>query len=610
MRVQQFGGMEPRTPAQLLRPGQAQLAVNVDVTNGTLRPFRAPAPAGKVVDLLGQPYEGTPRAFMNVGGVFVGLEEDLFWCEDPRRTDGEGSTLFVQGGKLYRTSKSAVLAGREPVQLGIAPPEKAPAPSLRPGQGCFSEWDLAGCQETAPKACDDQSPPEARAYRMTYVTACGEESAPSVPSEILDVANGDGVSLVDTNTPPANAVTKRYYRSAVTTKGETMWLLVAELGVGELIFHDAVCPGDLGGALVTDDHYPPKDCLQGVTVTNNLQTVVWTDSSFWVSEVRLPHAYKPATRTQLPHSIRFMRGHVAAVEGDQLYNMMAGTDGYPFLIDTAGVAPRVHQINKWLPAATTYGHTDHMGVVFYTAKEGIVAIDRATAKVFTDFAMTDRDWALYGPYDVRLSGVGNHLFAWVKQPGARSLAFTTGMLSQDRPMAMVEVAANVTMGVSNVEAGMHVLVGNTVYLWGASGDDMSYEWISRVELSAGRWHPTTIKVEGDFPRGGRAMQEARVELEEWRRHHCALCPSQFFEEHPKYKHFQPSLMNINNAVTITVYCDGDPIYTRPVSTSRPVRLPRVRRGLGWHVRITGTVAVDEVHFQSSINDLTREGGHA
>jgi hypothetical protein len=57
-------------------------------------------------------------------------------------------------------------------------------------------------------------------------------------------------------------------------------------------------------------------------------------------------------------------------------------------------------------------------------------------------------------------------------------------------------------------------------------------------------------------------------------------------------------------LVINIYVDGHLAYNREVSHSRPFRLPKSRKGIEWEIEVCGKSVVEEIHLATSIEELT------
>lgn len=611
MRILDFSGEIPKTKPQALPQNGASYAENVDLYGGLLRAHRVPLMVSSLVDEYGNIItdEANAQFFMRVGKRYVGFDRPLHWVKDPRESAGSDTVLFVRDGRLYRLSGRMIDNGIGAKPVGIEPPANPPTVVVNKGGGCEVSWEAQGC--VTYEDCDQQADaPELRGYRITYVNECGEESAPSEVSALIDIYNGDGAIVVDGNTPPDNAVLRRYYRSATTTDGETVWLYVGEDVIADATFYDDVCAWALGEALTTEDHLPPSDCLDGVTLTRDLQTIVWSNNQFWVSEPRLPHAYKPETRVRVPYPIVFISSYTPTVEGDTHYDNVVATRPYLYAIDVRDDGQtNVKELQYTYEAVSPFGHTAYDGMTVYVSYAGLVGVRGTSVSLLTDELMTEREWGDFQLETMTLSSYHERVFAWYGRQQRSGLLFTLPIYDKRRPLTMSRLTLDVHNALT-ADDGMFMLMRNGIYKWGAGSQRMTYKWRSRIEVNSARWFPTVLKVVSDaMEYVGSNVQQIRREYSLWCNTRPQLDPMAFFEENPQYRAYMAQIINAVG-VKVTLYCDGSVYTERAIRFLNPVSLPKRKRGIEWAIEITGKTEIREIHLQKSRNDLQNDGGHA
>ena len=182
-------------------------------------------------------------------------------------------------GKLYRQSESRILQKKPPIQVGITKPDckNPPRAEVMSQAGCKEEQIEQICPDNTDENCNtDGYPPQLTAYKFTYVNKCEEESTDSMPSNYVEVMNGDAVRLTVDDTPPENAVKRRWYRAVADDDGNANWLYVGTTSVAENTFYDVTCPLSWGSMLQTENDAPPPECIKGVANIGNLRTIVWS----------------------------------------------------------------------------------------------------------------------------------------------------------------------------------------------------------------------------------------------------------------------------------------------------------------------------------------------
>jgi hypothetical protein len=611
-RLTRFDGLAPKIDPQDQQPNGAVVAENCDLYGGRIDPHPALGDVGTPVTVDGELLVGRVSTLYRAGPVWVGFVEDTFVAPDPSERAGEDSFLFVRDGQLWRSSAAWILDKQGPVRVGISPPRCPPTASLLAGGGTalvFPAMNCDGAPDPNDISCNvDADAPEARAYVVTYVTTCDEESAPSLPSGIVDVRNGDSVVLVDSDVPPDNAVARRWYRSIAGADGLAVWLFVAETPIAAPGYVDDVPSMALGEALPTEDHLPPPTCLQGVAVLGDAVTLVWSGDQFWMSEPRLPHAYPPLWRKRLRFPILAVLGVTADTEGQETYLGYVVTTGAPYFLSGVGpedVTPREYSLHE--PGASRHCACIAEGSLVYASTRGLIQLRGPNAASILSPEVTEIEWQQFDPAGLKLAHDNGRLWGFAPLqsfvlPGShyredRGRFLTTLTLRADGVFAGPDTPLTV------VQSGQN---GARLQQWGAGTGVMRSRWRSRVFTMPGEWWPAAAKVVADFPRESVHVTRARRMLAMWEQQHGDCRLDQFFNHHPELRRFEPELSSLRPHVTLRLFADGVEYYSRALHSSRPVRVPP-RRAIDWQVEVGGDLPIREVHFETSIQDLVQLG---
>lgn len=612
MRLTTFEGMYPKIDSQDSPPKAAILAENCDLYSGRIDPFPALGNPQTIVNINGMvDPEGKYETLYRAGSVLVGFPEHTFVVEDISRRAGDSTFLFVQDGKLKRSSGEWLLAKREPEIVGVSSPLLAPILSVSTTGGAeiLSPPDML-CETDVAENCEEANPEEVRAYLMTYVSRSGcasgdEESAPSPASEIVEVPEQGSVILVDPNTPPSNAVARRYYRSVVSSEGRGVWLYVGESPIDAVAFVDGVHPFDLGAPLTTENWLPPPECLDGVAVLGDGLTVVWSGERFWVSEPRLPHAYSPVHKYELRFPIVAMVGVMTPVEGAVHHNILCVTKGNPYAI--VGELPEmvdIKELQVWEPAVTPYGFTVGEGFMAYVSEFGLCAFTGGEVTRLLDNETTDLEWQAFDLRTLKLQYWNGRLWAFGKE---RSFVYPFTRHRKDRPSTLVMLTLHPTAAYASPDFPLTLAFGNVATQWGKGTGRMQARWLSRVFTLPGHWWPAAMKVVADFPPENNGAKRARRAFEAWVSQNRKLDKCRFFELNPQFAEYEGLLTGSGPWVHTRLTADDREIVSRQVHSSKPFRVPRVRRGIDWTFEIVTNVPVREVHLETSIQDLTQLG---
>ena len=603
MRITRFEGLIPKISDKALPDGKGTIAVNMDVYGNHLRPIKLPRSTGeKLLTPCGDVFTGTPVSIHRAGSILVAWDKLVFTSVDWTRKLGETTFLFVDNGKLYRQSAERILRKDCPIEVGIKRPDKA--------QVVAEPVDMAGCPPTRidnicvpiDENCDSvEHPPVPVSYLFTYINSCGEESAHSKPSEVVDIQWGDAAKVTVTDEPPHNAVKRRWYRAVTDNEGIAHWLKVGETPIEQTTFFDTNCPCDFSCELSTEDHDAPPDCLDGVVAIGDNQVIVWSNKHFWVSENNFPHAYNINNEYRLRYHIKGMYEVTTTLEGRVHYTVIAITDGLHYTLatdnpDTVEIT-EIQQRYKCLNFNTVCQSESE---VVYIAPQGLVSVSMQGENLLTGVLMTENEWQKYDLSNLSISYHDDRLYGFNRQGG-----FIMQMgADKRRDLEFVEHNVVVDRGFTDETSHLLVFVGNNIYEWGA-GSVATYDWKSKTEMMAGLWRPTTCKVVSpDFdnavPKG---LEEARIKYLEWTRKFPTADKALFFAHNPEYQQHYSYLVNVRPFVTVVIYADNREYFRRKVSSNKPFYLPRRHKAIDWSIRVIGSIRIDEIHMQGSRESL-------
>lgn len=606
MRITQFGGLVPKLSTKFLPAGKAEIAENLDVYGNHLQPIRTPKDTGeKLLSPCGAVFSGKPKTVHRAGSVLVAWDTTIFTTTDWTRKLGETTFLFVEGGVLYRQSAERILSKQCPIKVGITRPN-CPTISL----GVDTQ---AGCeaQEIRPicvpyNTCDNvPHPPVPVSYLFTYMNACGEESAHSRPSDVLDIAWGDAVTVtVDDPHVPDNAVSRRWYRAVTDNEANTHWLLVGETPITQTSFYDLNCPCDFGCELSTETHDAPPDCLEGVIATSTNLTIVWSNKHFWVSEHNFPHAYNLNNEFRLRYAIQGMYEITGQIEKGVHYNALAITDGLHYTIEA--LEPGEVQIAEIQQRYKCYAGTPVRAEsqVLYASPQGLVAITMSGEELLTGHLMTEREWRAFEPRTLRIVYHDDRIIGFTRTGG---FIYQIGR-DKRRDGEFVTHNIVVDMGYTDETSRCLVFTGPTILEWNA-GMLARYDWKSSTSTEAGLWRPVACKVvspefDNITPRG---YKRAKAAYEDWKRNNPNGKLDVFISEYSEFAQHYSHLAGVRPGIEIIVYADGREYYRRIVRTNKPFLFPRKYKAIDWAVRVIGQVRIDEIHIQTSRESLTGAG---
>lgn len=327
---------------------------------------------------------------------------------------------------------------------------------------------------------------EARSYVYTYITAYGEESAPSPATVVTGWSNGTWT--IDLFQPPPDqvGVTRditniRLYRTITATGGTTTYFQVinpattdpvpGSNSTGDMPVTTATYVDNVSDAVVALNNQlqsqlwtPPPEGLQGFVVMPNGIIAGWKSNEIWFCQPYYPHAW-PASYVQTTEYPIVGLG----VTGSSI---VAATTGAPYI--STGISPasmtatKIQNSEPCHSRKSILGNTDG---VYYASRNGLILVSQSgTIANITETWITREKWQQLTPqanlvavflvsqyyawetapngnegtlgqrgFTVELNATDQNSFTIWPQPGGHRLGFQR--LSNPLPfgMAMVEI---------------------------------------------------------------------------------------------------------------------------------------------------------------------------
>jgi hypothetical protein len=226
--------------------------------------------------------------------------------------------------------------------------------------------------------CTSSSVQEARAYVYTYISAYGEESAPSPATTVTGWSNGTWTVGLFQPPPDQLGVTRnlvgiRLYRTVTATGGSTTYYQVTPVD-GDLPITTASYADTIDDSVVVDNtilysqlFLPPPEDLQGIIAMPNGMAVGWRANEIWFCQPYLPHAWPPSYVLTTEYPIVGL-----GVSGNAV---VACTTGSPYIAsgsDPANMtALKVQHSEPCLSRGSILGNNDG---VYYTSPNGLILV--------------------------------------------------------------------------------------------------------------------------------------------------------------------------------------------------------------------------------------------
>lgn len=559
-----FKGMVPRYDRHLIGGEYAELAVDVNLWHGTLKPFRET----KLCHTLKQ---STKSVFYD-GCCWKEFDK----CVDFARLNTSCQRQVVTG--LFDYPATACSDECEPQwkRLGVPTPKGVLNTEVIATPKDVTNTGLMGTQANIDcnasnfiDAIDyDRS---SRTYVYTYVNSCCDEGAPSSPSEVVDVDDGGKVILTGFVKPaPEYDVEKiRIYRLASGFDSEALnldsvmiaeksdvseFFLVGEISVNDTTFLDSKRDYELGSILETRDYSPPPKELEGIITVGGTQLVGFYGNKIRFSLPNYPHVWQEADELTVPDNIR------ALIEFED--NVIVLTCGAVYMIEPIADCKTVgcRQVHKMaenyplLSCCSGHGYTKTpKGVVFVTA-EGLALTDGRSVQNITSPYFAQDDWRAMRPdrMSVAYHRDGVYFFS---DNVAYCLQFNVS-LAEWQHSKLVQLSDRPLYALSNDEE-LFLVHADGVYRWNMGDKYRPYLWRGKVEIS-----PTQVNFAG-----------AKVS---------------------RYNGGDVKFKLTGDGITIKEY--------EPLTTEK-FRLPSGRRDTEFQVELTGTAEVYQVEISTSYQEL-------
>lgn len=479
--VQAFRGMNNAVSPRLIENEQGEHAVNCVVKNGNLTALKDNKTVASPPTLAAS----AKTLFLYQDSFWFSWSKDVDVIDSPVAEDQYQRAYFTGDGvPKYTNSGIASGAGVLPFAnntLGLDSPEAFSASATYYDQSNdLQDGEVAGDFPTEPESgfinreTDDD---ETRFYVCTYVSAYGEESAPSVISGELNLFHeNDSVTLTFSDTGgfgTQNISRRRIYRTA-TSGDTTEFFLVDEQAVSEANYTDTKKVYELGAELTTENFSKPPTDMKGLIATSNGVAIGYVGNTIVPSEPYLPYAYPLEYRQTLQDNVVAMAEMSAGV--------VIATDNKPVIMQ--GTLPNsftMTVIDAALPCTSKRSMVDMGEAAVYASHDGLVSVSQSGASVVTAGILSSDYWESLDPSSIEGYRYNNYYVGFYKGVG--------GFVFDLRRGNFFELDFYASAGYFNSPEGkLYLIVDNTLVEFDAD-NQLNYQWqskqydISRVTLS-------------------------------------------------------------------------------------------------------------------------------
>lgn len=542
-----FGGMRPGRHPELLAPGEATLATNVRLNDGSIEPL-----AGLSASVITLASGSQVKSLYRFGQTLTSdtqywfeRTDDANFVKGPIADDTEERTYFTAAGTYPRKTNAAIATGTAPLpvssyRMGI----------VRPGGTAGSPEIASTFTPSCSVTGTGTGTAETFIYVATYVTQWGEESPPSAPSNAVTRQPGQTVTVTLPSAPTGNypmssGAAVRLYRSNTGTT-DTQFQFVTEVAIGTASYADSKLSADLGEVLSSSTFTEPDDAMKGLTVLPNGGMMGFFDNQLCFSEPNYPHAWPIRYRRSMAAPI------VAVAAVDSMVIVFTSRGTYLLngtepanMVESEAVIPQV--------CVSKRSVCKFDGGVVFAAQDGLYKISTSGIQNITASVLGPEDWKAYAPATI-LGLTTPTQYIGFFDTGTRQAGF---VIRREADTTFTETDVYATAGYLEPSTSVLYLVtsGNLVKKWEA-GSNMTMEWRAGVVYS-----PRNV-----------TMSAARVEAEAY-------------------------------PVTFKFWRDGV-LWSRSVPDANIFRLPGGARSRRFQCGVQGSSRVSYVAYAPSADELT------
>lgn len=547
LRIDSFSGIVPRTGPTQLQGNQAQIATDVKLYSGELRPWQAKTE-------VHTPAVTNTQSMYKFTGPTGTTPIWLEWAADVDVVPGPVADTSEY--RLYYTSASF---GPKKTNWLLASGSGVGSP---PYPNAYYEMGVPtpATAPTAVAAGTGTAPVETRAYVYTYVTEFGtvaEESAPSPAVTVTTNYSGDSVTISGFAAPPAgnyNFQYKRIYRSVIGATASS-YQLVAEIPIATSSYVDTKAVADLGVIMTSSFYTPPPSALQGLIAMPNGMLVGFTGNQIWFCEPYLPHAWPETYMLTTEYPIVGL-----GVFGNTLF---VGTTKNPYLITgTTPSAMSQEKLPMIQPCVSKKSITSDQFGVLYASPNGLVSIAPGTMDVISNALYTRDEWALLTPSSMIGAVYNNMYFGFYNNGSYGAIVLKRGDIpplvsfTADAKAVFVEP----TTGVVNILSA----ADNKVYSLDSSASTTTFTWKSKKFLHARPTNYAAMQLHADYD---------------------------YIASHA------------GTYVNVKAYADGVKVFDYNITNDTPVRMAAGTKAYNWEIALTGTAPVRSVIMATSIAEI-------
>lgn len=248
---------------------------------------------------------------------------------------------------------------------------------------------------------------ETRFYFYTYVTDWGEESAPSAPSDMVELDQNDHTEVV-VAAPPTNPDRHikrwRLYRANRGSES-TSFQLVDTVDLPALKYEDKKAAEELGEVCPTVTWDEPPKGLKGLVGMPNGIMAGFVGNTVHFCEPYVPYAWPVSYRVTVEHDVVGL-----GVFGQTLF---VGTKGSPYFISGADSASMSAQkLESQQSCSSRRSIVPVQGGVLFASPDGLCVADSSGIQVASAGLFTREEWQKLDPASMFAAQHENIYYLW------------------------------------------------------------------------------------------------------------------------------------------------------------------------------------------------------
>lgn len=475
MRIQipSFKGIVPLGDPRVLAPEIAVEAVNCRFERGNLEPYK---------ELTTLPTS------LNFGAKSIFLYSDIHWLSwnkdvdvilSPVIDDDYNSVIWTGDVEPRIGYNDSVTGSATPpdgfTPLGVPMRENAPITIVDTLDNEQDEFETEN--------------DETRFYLYTYVNNRGQESAPSVVSNKVELKNPDAtvrlqLPTMDSALTGDRQITDiRIYRTGTTLETSDFYY-VTQLPVARAgTTYDDSATELQGTTLDTYNHEPPNEDMIGICAMPNGIACGFFDKTICFSEPYLPYAWNSDNQQATEHKIVAL-----SVIGN---SVVVGTEGNPYIF--SGVNPSaISGVKLELKQACVSKRSmvDMGDYALYASPDGLVMVTGQSAELITKTIIRRDQWQeKYKPSTIHACHFEGKYIAFYDN--------SKGFIYDPQTQTLVDLDFYADGTYNDLKNDkLYLIKDNALQVWDDDVVLKPMRWKKRFELN-GRTLPCCMRVESD-----------------------------------------------------------------------------------------------------------------